>query len=137
MKVGREMKIKLKEISRDDLKVGDTVGIARTVNCGWLSTFRHRKIIPVKITKITPKRTKIETDIYEEHGKGEKFYEYDENARKENELAEKFVLVKDMEFELNQFENKYGLKRMDDEDILEMADYVEKIMKILDRYRKE
>ena len=62
------MKIKLKEISRDDLKVGDTVGIARTVNCGWLSTFRHRKIIPVKITRITPKRTKIETDIYEEHG---------------------------------------------------------------------
>lgn len=131
------MKIKLKEISRDDLKVGDTVGIARTVNCGWLSTFRHRKIIPVKITRITPKRTKIETDIYEEHGKGEKFYEYDENARKENELAEKFVLVKDMEFELNQFENKYGLKRMDDEDILEMADYVEKIMKILGKYRKE
>lgn len=131
------MNIKLKEISRDDLKVGDTVGIARMVNCGWLSTFRHRKIIPVKITRITPKRTKIETDIYEEHGKGEKFYEYDENARKENELAEKFVLVKDMEFELNQFENKYGLKRMDDEDILEMADYVEKIMKILDKYRKE
>ena len=131
------MKIKLKEISRDDLKVGDTVGIARTVNCGWLSTFRHRKIIPVKITRITPKRTKIETDIYEEHGKGEKFYEYDENARKENEFAEKFVLVKDMEFELNQFENKYGLKRMDDEDILEMADYVEKIMKILGKYRKK
>lgn len=131
------MKIKLKEISRDDLKVGDTVGIARTVNCGWLSTFRHRKIIPVKITRITPKRTKIETDIYEEHGKGEKFYEYDENARKENELAEKFVLVKDMEFELNQFENKYGLKRMDDEDVLEMADYVEKIMKILGKYRKK
>lgn len=131
------MNIKLKEISRDDLKVGDTVGIARTVNCGWLSTFRHRKNIPVKITRITPKRTKIETDIYEEHGKGEKFYEYDENARKENELAEKFVLVKDMEFELNQFENKYGLKRMDDEDILEMADYVEKIMKILGKYRKE
>lgn len=131
------MNIKLKEISRDDLKVGDTVGIARTVNCGWLSTFRHKKIIPVKITRITPKRTKIETDIYEEHGKGEKFYEYDNNAKKENELAEKFVLVKDMEFELNQFENKYGLKRMDDKDILEMADYVEKIIKILDRYRKE
>ena len=42
-----------------------------------------------------------------------------------------------MEFELNQFENKYGMKRMDDEDILEMADYVEKIMKILGKYRKE
>lgn len=103
MKVGREMNIKLKEISRDDLKVGDTVGIARTVNCGWLSTFRHRKIIPVKITRITPKRTKIETDIYEEHGKGEKFYEYDENARKENELlAEAIgkVLMNKMVFQM-------------------------------------
>ena len=67
------MKIKLKEISRDDLKVGDTVGIARTVNCGWLSTFRHRKIIPVKITRITPKRTKIETPehtVPSAHGTG-------------------------------------------------------------------
>ena len=85
------MNIKLKEISRDDLKVGDTVGI------------RHRKIIPVKITRITPKRTKIETDIYEEHGKGEKFYEYDENARKENELlAEAIgkVLMNKMVFQM-------------------------------------
>lgn len=90
------MNIKLKEISRDDLKVGDTVGIARTVNCGWLSTFRHRKIIPVKITRITPKRTKIETDIYEEHGKGEKFYEYDENARKENELLAEAMVVENI-----------------------------------------
>lgn len=35
------MNIKLKEISRDDLKVGDTVGIARTVNCGWLSRISY------------------------------------------------------------------------------------------------
>lgn len=56
---------------------------------------------------------------------------------KKMNLRRSFVLVKDMEFKLNQFENKYGLKWMDDEDILEMADYVEKIMKILDKYRKE
>lgn len=99
------MNIKLKEISRDDLKVGDTVGIARTVNCGWLSTLRHRKIIPVKITRITPKRTKIETDIYEEHGKGEKFYEYDENARKENELLAEAMgkaLINKMIFQMSE-----------------------------------
>lgn len=43
------MNIKLKEISRDDLKVGDTVGIARMVNCGWLSTFRHRKLFRLRL----------------------------------------------------------------------------------------
>ena len=127
---------KLNPISKDDLKVGDVVGIAREVWSGFGSGFRHVMVYPTKIIRITPKRTKIETDKFGEHDKNEVFYKYDSDARKENELAEKFVLIRDMEFELNQFENKYGLKWMDDEDILEMADYVEKIMKILDRYRK-
>lgn len=38
------MKIKLKEISRDDLKVGDTVGIARTVIADMvIENILHRK----------------------------------------------------------------------------------------------
>lgn len=88
------MNIKLKEISRDDLKVGDTVGIAREVRCGWGTSFRHRRIYPATIVKITTKRTKIETDQFGEHDKYEIFYEYDNNAKKETELAEKFVKIK-------------------------------------------
>lgn len=131
------MDIKLKEISRDDLKVGDTVGIARDVSCGFMISFRHKRIYPAKIAKITPKRTKIETDLFGEHDKYERFYEYDDNAKKENELAEKFKQVHDFEYKLGQFKSKYGLRRLRDEDIIEMSAHVEKILEILDRYRKE
>lgn len=124
------MKIKLKEISRDDLKVGDTVGIARTVNCGWLSTFQHRKIIPVKITRITPKRTKIETDIYEEHGKGEKFYEYDENARKESEMAKKFKEIKDGVYAIEDFKSRRGLRVIKDEDLDTLSEHINAVVEL-------
>jgi len=131
------MKIMLKEISRDDLKVGDTVGIAREVRCGWGTSFRHRRIYPATIVKITTKRTKIETDQFGEHDKYERFYEYDNNAKKETELAEKFVKIKNAIYKLDQFRNVPGLRHLRDEDILEMADYAEKIMEILDSYRNE
>lgn len=129
------MEIKLKEIDRDELKVGDIIGIARAVRCGWSTEFRHRLIRPAKIVKITPKRTKIVTDQFGEHEKYERFYEYDDNAKKENELAEKFIQVKNLEYELNQFKNKYGLRRIRDEDIIEMSGCAEKILEILKKYR--
>lgn len=67
------MHIELKKIDKDTLKVGDMVGIAREVSCGWKSSFRHQLITPAKITRITPKRTKIETDQFGEHDKNEIF----------------------------------------------------------------
>ena len=70
------MYIELKEIEKDTLKVGDVVGVAREVSYGWKSSFRHQLITPAKITRITPKRTKIETDQFREHDKNEIFYEY-------------------------------------------------------------
>ena len=79
------MYIELKKIDKDTLKVGDVVGIARPVRIGWYSQFRHMRVVPAKIVRITPKRTKIETDQFGEHDKNEIFYEYDENAEKENE----------------------------------------------------
>ena len=82
------MNIKLKEIDKDILKVGDVVGIARPVRNGWYSQFRHLKIYQATITRITPKRTKITTDKFGDNDRHEKFYEYNYNAEKENALAE-------------------------------------------------
>lgn len=67
------MHIELKKIDKDTLKVGDVVGVARKVSCGWKSSFRHQLITSEKITRITPKRTKIETDQFGEHDKNEIF----------------------------------------------------------------
>ena len=74
---------KLNPINKDDLKVGDVVGVAREVRCGWGTNFRHVMVYPAKIVRITPKRTKIETDIGE-YDKHEVLYKYDSEARKRN-----------------------------------------------------
>ena len=87
---GKRMVIgKLSPINKDDLKVGDVVGVAREVRCGWGTSFRHVMVYPAKIIRITPKRTKIETDIGE-YDKHEVFYKYDSEAIKESEMAKKF-----------------------------------------------
>ena len=52
-------------------------------------------------------------------------------------MASKFENIKIEIYKLDQFRNVHGLIHLRDEDILEMADYAEKIMEILDRYRKE
>lgn len=43
------MKIELKEIDRDSLKVGDVVGAARKVQLGCSSSFQHDKNIPAMV----------------------------------------------------------------------------------------
>lgn len=45
------MYIELKEIDKDTLKVGDVVGVAREVGIGYMSKFRHDRIIPAIITR--------------------------------------------------------------------------------------
>lgn len=131
------MDIKLKEIDKNTLKVGDWVGVARKVSCGWGSSFRHQLIIPAKITRITPKRTKIETDQFGEHDKNEIFYEYDENAKKENELAIMFKQFKDGRRAFEDFDRKYGLGSIKDEDIINMAYHMKAITEILKKYKEK
>lgn len=130
------MHIELKEIDKDTLKVGDVVGVAREVSFGWESSFRHQLITPAKITRITPKRTKIETDQFGEHDKNEIFYEYDENAEKENELAIMFKQIKDRRRAFEDFDRKYGLGSIKDEDIQNMAYHMKAITEILKKYKE-
>lgn len=131
------MNIELKEIDRDSLKVGDVVGVASNVECGWRSTFRHRMIIPAKIIKITPKRTKIVSDKFGEHDKGEIFYEPDSNALKENHLAMLFDGFQRGVYELNEFKRKEEIGIISDSDLLVVAEHMKAITEILEKYRKE
>lgn len=128
--------IELKEIDKDTLKVGDVVGVSREIGIGYMSSFRHRRIIPATITRITPKRTKITTDKFGDHDRHEKFYEYNYNAEKENELAEEFCQIRDGVYDIYEFKRK-GLDRISDEDLPEVAEHMKAMMKILEKYRKE
>lgn len=130
------MHIELKEIDKDTLKVGDVVGVMRTVQAGWRCSFRHSLITPAKIIRITPKRTKFVTDKFGDHDRYETFYECNFNAKKENDLAEKFVQFKESLWDIEIF-RKGGLTRISDEDLPEVAEHMKAITEILEKYKEK
>ena len=124
---------KLNPINKDDLKVGDVVGVAREVRCGWGTNFRHVMVYPAKIIRITPKRTKIETDIGE-HDKYEVFYKYDSEAIKESEMAKQFKAIKDGVYVIEDFKSRRGLRVIKDEDLDALSEHINAVAEILKRY---
>ena len=126
----------LKVLNKDDLKIGDVVGIARHVRCGWGTCFRHARVYPAKIIRITPKRTKIETDKFGVHDKFETFYEFNSAAEKENEIAEQFEQIRDGVYAIEDLKSKYGLRSIKDEDIHDLSDHLKAVTDILKRYGK-
>ena len=126
---------KLNPINKDDLKVGDVVGVAREVRCGWGESFRHFMVYPAKIIRITPKRTKIETDIGE-HDKYEVFYKYDSDAIKEGEMAKKFKEIRDGVYSIENFKSSRGLRAIKDEDLDTLSEHFNAIAEILKSYGK-
>ena len=130
------MNIELKEIDKDTLKVGDIVGVARDVSCGWSSSFRHQRIYSAKVTRITPKRTKFFTDKFGEHDKREVFYELDENAAQETILAEAFETFQDGIYELKKLKRLDRLSMISDEDVLEASKHTKAIVEIMEKYKE-
>lgn len=133
-KVRMEME-KLKPINKDDLKVGDVVGVVREVRCGWGANFRHVMVYPAKIVRITPKRTKIETDIGE-YDKHEVFYKYDSDAIEESKMAEKFRLIQKGVYDIEDFKSRHGLRAIKDEDLDALSEHINSIVEVLKRYGK-
>ena len=131
------MNIELKEIDKDTLKVGDWVGVARDVSCGWSSSFRHQLITPAKITRITPKRTKFFTDKFGEHDKREVFYVCDVNAGSETYLAKSFKCLSDGIYELSELKRTGHIRSISDEDLLIVVEHMETMMKILEKYKEK
>ena len=131
------MDIKLKEIDKNTLKVGDWVGVARKVSCGWGSSFRHQLITPAQITRITPKRTKFFTDKFGEHDKREVFYVCDVNVGMETYLAKSFKDFSDGIYELSELKRLDRIRSISDEDLPEVAEHMKAITEILEKYRKE
>ena len=126
---------KLNPINKDDLKVGDVVGVVRKVPCGWGESFRHVMVYPAKIIRITPKRTKIETDIGE-YDKHEVFYKYDSDAIKESEMAKKFKEIRDGVYAIEDFKSSRGLRVIKDEDLDTLSEHINAVVEVLKRYRK-
>lgn len=127
---------KLNPINKDDLKVGDVIGVAREIRCVWGTSFRHVMVYPAKIIRITPKRTKIETDKFGEHDKYETFYKYDSEAIKESEMAKKFKEIIDGVYTIEDFKSSRGLRVIKDEDLDALSEHINAVAEILKSYGK-
>ena len=127
---------KLNPINKDDLKVGDVVGVAREVRCGWGTNFRHVMVYPAKIIRMTPKRIKIETDKFGEHDKYETFYKYDSEAIKESEMAKKFKEIRDGVYAIENFKSSRGLRVIKDEDLGVLSEHINAVVEVLKKYGK-
>lgn len=130
------MDIKLKEIDKDTLKVGDIVGVAREVECGWRSSFQHRRIYPVEIVKVTPKRTKIVSLQFGEHDKKEVFYKLNNSTMQENTLALAFETFQDGIYKLGELRRNGHMQSISDEDVLEASKHMKTIMEIMEKYKE-
>lgn len=128
--------VKLNPINKENLKVGDVVGVAREVRCGWGTSFRHVMVHPAKIIRITPKRTKIETDKFGEHDKHEVFYKYDSDAIKESEMAKKYNEIRDGVYAIEDFKSSRGLRVIKDEDLDALSEHINAVVEVLKKYGK-
>ena len=77
----------MKRIDRETIKPGDIVGVPREVSIGW-GTFRYEKIIPMKVKRITPAKTKVIMENNVEYDRYQPFYELDEDAKNHTNVAE-------------------------------------------------
>ena len=130
------MHIELKEIDKDTLKVGDVACVAtEELAFGWMITFRCKKMIPVTIERITPKRKAFITTEMGRILSTEPFYKYDDNAKKENEFAK--MSEEFNKYDLKMFDVPYKLKTFSDEDMLEVAEHMKAITEILEKYKEK
>lgn len=130
------MKIELKEIDKDELKVGDVACVvAEKLAFGWMITFRCKKMIPVTIERITPKRKAFITTEMGRILSSEQFYKYDDNAKKENEFAKMFEEFS--KYDLKMFDVPYKLKKINNEDLSEVAEHMKAITEILQKYKEK
>lgn len=122
---------KLTIINKDDVKVGDVVGIAYRVRLNYMDVYKHPLIKAVKISKITPKRTKFVSENGKEFSKNIPFYLLDEKAEKETKLALAAEKYNKASFKVADLERVKGINNIPDNDVELLAELMSEIAEIL------
>lgn len=120
----------MKEIKREDIKVGDIVGVPFVVSIGW-SHFRYNKIIPMEVARITPARTKIVMTNGRELGRYDRVYELDDKVKYETKVAECAKNISSKMYELEAMSHDGTLFRKNDDKLIEVSALLDKVMEVL------
>ena len=124
----------------EELKVGDVVGYKRFIRIGWSKNFRYPVVEKYTVTRITPKRTKIDltlsagTTMTVEKTNFSNLCELTEQTLKESEIAKLYEDVESMQYRMEHSKSNYStpvveLKDFEDEDIEKVHELVSYLYK--------
>lgn len=91
----------LERIDPNELKVGDVIAVARDQSVAW-SNLPYPSVTKETITRITPKRTKIVTDVTEYEVKAHTLYRWTNRAQELQIVGNNAKSIVDFIYELHQ-----------------------------------
>ena len=126
----------VKKIEIKDMKVGDEIAVAYSLNIGWGKRYRYPiwKIETVK--RITPKKTKVVTEVdgnMREYTKDTIFAIPSDETKKQTDVAKAMYESDYMADKIARFDKS----SQKDDAILSIYEHLSKIMKFLDIDKKE
>lgn len=120
----------MNRLNREDIKVGDIVGVSFPVTIGW-TRFRYQKIVPMTVARITPARTKIVMTNGREIDRKEPLYEIDKETKHQSHIAECAGNISNKLYQLGEMKRDDSLFRKSDTQIENVSFLLNKIMEVL------
>lgn len=120
----------MNRLNREDIKVGDIVGVPFPVTIGW-TRFRYQKIVPMTVARITPARTKIVMTNGREIDRKEPLYEIDKEVKHQSHIAECAGNISNKLYQLGEMKRESSLFRKSDTQIENVSFLLDKIMEVL------
>lgn len=117
-------------LAKDELKVGDIIGIRKPVPLDWGVCFRYMITEPEKIARITPKRTKVVTESGKEFKMSSTiFYVVDEEANHKTKIAQRVQDIDNAFHAIEMARRSRALFSVSDESIIKIATLMNEINK--------
>lgn len=116
----------IEKVNKNNLKVGDTVYVAKPYDMDWATTFRYPFYQKETITRITPKRTKFVTNNAE-YDKCTAFYAYSEEMEQQQRIA---LIAKKVAALLPQL-NGISINYLKDEQLEALLPLLEQVVEVI------
>lgn len=126
--------MQLERVEIKDLNVGDKVYIPFETRWSW-STFRYNRYREATVTRITPKKTKVITNLGE-CDKYRPLYKHCEELDRQTKVADSYMSVMETLYRLTD-SNVVSIKNLKDETILRLCDLMKEAKRIVEEDKHE
>lgn len=126
--------MKLERVFIEDLNVGDKILVPFDTRWGW-SNFRYPTYKEATVTRITPKKTKVITNLCE-CDKHKPLYRPCEELIRQTEVAESYMRIMNTIYYFMDGD-KVSIKNLKDETILKLCDLMREARRVVEEDKHE